>query len=73
MIESVVKEYAVLGNEYPKLMESGGGLIVLFKQKASGVVIQKDDHWEVGDRCNSFDMQQFTDFNGSVTLSNGSK
>ena len=73
MIESAVKKLRVSEAAYPKLMESDGGLIVLFKQKASGVVIQENDHWEVGDRCNSFDMEEFTDFNDTITLSNGSK
>ena len=73
MIESVVKEYAVLGNEYPKLMVAGGGLIVLFCGDEHGAVIEPNDIWECGYYSRDWNMDEFTDFNGTVTLSNGSK
>jgi len=57
---------------FPKLMVSGkGSFVVLFVTEHKGVTLTKTDVWEIGETSVSFDSEEFTDFEGSITLSNG--
>jgi hypothetical protein len=55
--------------EYPCLMATEQGAIVLFTDYGCGTVI-KHPGWVVGTYGRKWDMLQFTPFTGSVTLSN---
>ena len=56
-------------SEWPKLMATDEGAIVLFTSYGCGTVV-KHPGWEVGTYGRHWDMPQFTPFTGSVTLSN---
>ena len=71
MIKSKANAKAERQNNFPKLMAGKPSLIVLFLSHGCGTVIGSDNALEFG-RYNAFwDMQEFTDFEGSITLSNG--
>ena len=61
---------------FPKLMvnkEPEYDLIILFSDKDNGTVISDNDTdspYEVGYYSKAWEMQDFTDFEGSITLSN---
>lgn len=56
---------------FPKLMITKIGTIVLFTQSSVGICVSKgDSDNRVGAFFNNWDMSQFTDFNGTVTLQN---
>ena len=74
MIKSEVVTNARVDNNYPKLMITGVGDIVLFQYKGAGTVILAcAEEYMLGDYDNKFDMRLFTDFEGTITLSNGSE
>lgn len=55
---------------YPKLMISkDGDMIVLFARKNHGTVLW-DEEVEPGEHSTVWDMDQFEDYNGTITLSN---
>jgi hypothetical protein len=56
--------------DFPKLMKANEGFIVLFNRPEVGTVVCAHSTWEIGYRSNCFPMEQFTDFNGSITLQN---
>ena len=70
MIKLVVEEAI---SEYPKLMRGYEGTIVLFVTLGLGTALWANDDMEAGYYSATWDMDDFTDFNGSITLSNGSK
>ena len=72
MIESKVKQ-STSDIDFPKLMISETGLIVLFSSPKLGFVVKGDDLWKAGEHSETWIIDVFTDFHGSVTLSNGSK
>lgn len=56
---------------FPKLMVAKDGLVVLFKRTEIGVVVHAPDGcWMMGDHSDGWYMEEFTDFTGSITLSN---
>ena len=57
---------------FPQLMQSDTlGVIVLFVDKTSGVILVSVNHkFTVGLYVNSFDILDFNSFSGVVTLSN---
>ena len=60
----------VVKNDYPKLMISEQGRIVLFEQEYVGVVVNfESDPNEVGRFSNSWS-NRFRDYRGKVVLSN---
>lgn len=58
--------------EFPKLMQSTiNGSIVLFQRPRVGMLVSGSNDFEyVGYFCESWYMDRFIDFEGSVTLSN---
>ena len=57
--------------EYPCLMISDSGTIVLFREHENGVCLKQGNTFvKLGDYSNSWDMNVFNPFAGSVTLSN---
>jgi len=61
-------------NDYPKIMKSkNSGLVVLFSKSELGTVILGNELHDCGEFSDDWDMSSFTDFDGSITLSNGSK
>jgi hypothetical protein len=62
-----VKEDTI--KEYPCLMISEYGTIVLFRERSCGVVLSSH-LLEIGLYSNEWDMNDFNPFNASVTLSN---
>ncbi len=72
MIKSVVSFKTGCDRDYPKLMVADEGLIVLFLEAEEGTVIQSDNY-QCGYYAEDWEMSDFTDFNGTVTLSNGSE
>lgn len=55
--------------EFPKLMVANNGEVVLFESYKSGTVLKGVD-WKTGHYSNNWSMNEFSDFNGSITLSN---
>ena len=72
MIKSKIEEVESI-IEFPKLMVDKKDLIVLFSASSSGVVIKDEHGMREGEYSKRWSMRQFTDFNGSIILSNGSK
>lgn len=68
----IVKTGHSVSPGYPRLMISYRGTIVLFWAFKNGVVITPGatSQMKAGDFCQSFDMDNFSDFNGTVTLEN---
>lgn len=57
-------------NQYPKLMKSNAGLIVLMVSDKTGVVVVGNDVWDRGHYADNWGICLFKDFDGEVTLSN---
>ena len=74
MIKSEVVTNARVDNSYPKLMITSDGDIVLFTSISTGtLVFNATDIWPVGDYDVRWTDEDFTDFEGTITLSNGSE
>jgi len=58
--------------DFPKLMISTKGIIVLFESKEHGMVVGgKSKNWStIGEYLTEWDMSQFSDYDGSVTIQN---
>lgn len=58
--------------EFPRLMISSLGTIVLFVDNAVGmaIIVGKDSPHDIGDYSKGWDRGDFTPFNGTITLSN---
>lgn len=57
--------------EYPKLMVGSDiDLIVFMTSYGKGFVVKGNNYNDIGDNCNTWAMDNFKDFNGSVTLQN---
>jgi hypothetical protein len=68
MVKSTI-EQKKSGLNFPKLMISGEKRIVLFYAPCKGTELHLVD--EVGFYTDSWDMECFSDYEGSITLSNG--
>ena len=73
MINVKVSDKEERENDYPKLMVDEYGMIVLFAGHKVGMVVETDSREDCGHYSESWDMSWFTEFDGSITLSNGSK
>lgn len=67
----VTSEERPISNQYPRLMKSNKGSIVLFTRSKVGSVIKESDNsgFSLGEHSNDWLMSEFTQFYGSVTLS----
>jgi len=54
--------------KYPCLMESDG-LIVLFLESSSGIVVSGNEYYSIGTFMSSWKMDSFVPFKGSITIS----
>jgi len=65
-------ERSIGKKHFPKLMiSSEGKTLILFKSKHQGTVIQSTDKfYEVGLSDDGWNSAMFTDYEGSITLSN---
>lgn len=71
MVKVTVSE-GKAGYEYPKLMKSRAGALVLFCEEGKGVVVGcGDESYQVGWFGGAWFMDAFSDFQGTVTLSSG--
>lgn len=71
MIKVEVNESGKPAVDYPKLMIAKvDGEIVLFESKDNGTVVNAARN-RAGYRSDDWDMDYFTDYDGTVTLSNG--
>lgn len=71
MIKSIVIGTQKEQTTYPRLMISNFGRVVLFSEQDKGVVINySEDPGEVGYYGDSWTMREFSDFIGTVELSN---
>lgn len=69
-MKSVVKPAEESGRPFPKLMTiKRTGLIVLFTDHTNGTVVKEDEFNSIG-ICAEWEYLIFTDFDGTVTLSN---
>jgi hypothetical protein len=66
----VKKEPAKKAKPFPKLMISRMGTIVLFIRPKVGAVIKRSKISDYDTSYLGWDMSHFSDFNGTVTLSN---
>jgi len=58
-------------NEYPKLMISEMGRIVLFFDYKRGIVLyEKDQCWDIGHNSEAWDIEKFKPMNTPVTIQN---
>ena len=59
--------------EFPCLMRSNGGLIVLMYREGVGTVLVGNDTWDLGEYSDSWDTDSFTPLDPSekVILTNG--
>ena len=71
MIKSTVKQ-STSKVEFPRLMVGTTGVVVLFSSAGIGSVVERAAHWREGDYSKTWDPDAFTDFTGTLTLSNGS-
>lgn len=69
-MESLVVGSKVDGTPFPKLMISDYELVVLFELPGSGTALTDNGHWHVGEHSDSWEMSDFSDFSGTVTLRN---
>jgi hypothetical protein len=69
---AVINANAKQEKPFPKLMVTNEGKVVLFSENKKGMVINAiESHGEINGECyHCWDMSMFTDFEGSVTLSN---
>ncbi len=66
-----VNEEEVMENSFPKLMiYTVSDLIVLMTSSMNGIVVAGNSYHELGKISDTWDMQHFKDFNGTVTLQN---
>lgn len=74
MIESKTSKESNNNVKFPKLMiREDEDLIVLFCEDGIGTVVsylEKSTYWEVGEQYNSWEMDDFKDYSGDVTLKN---
>ena len=56
--------------DFPKLMIDEEDLIVLFDEYKEGFVVRAKLGYALGYHSDSWDMQDFTDYDGEVTLKN---
>ena len=64
------KEEVVKVINYPKLMVDEDDMIVLFDEYQEGFVVRTKSGYNLCYYSNAWDMQEFTDYNGEITLKN---
>ena len=73
MIKSMMTEKGDVSG-YPKLMINDKGYVVLFSEYAHGVVVSESGHGghnhAIGTYINVWVMSHFTEYSGTITLSN---
>lgn len=55
---------------YPKLMKTHSGQVVLFHRNKTGMVVKSTGNNAIGHFSENWDMNSFTDYTGSITLTN---
>ena len=71
MIQSQITGNQSKAHSYPKLMESeDANLIVLMTAPKNGVVVHASEEYGVGHSSDDWDMECFTDYNGTIELKN---
>lgn len=70
MITTSTDDRTVSTRNFPKIMQTKENLRVLFSEPSRGMVLDAGNarSWKVGEFCQLFDMSQFKDFTGTVTL-----
>lgn len=71
----MIKSETTKGNEFPKLMINlpSEGIVLMISSNGSvgkGMVVRKGNYTSVGDYIENWNMEIFTDYEGSVTLTN---
>lgn len=56
--------------DFPKLMISKNGTVVLFSKSCVGIAVNTTSNYDIGYLSEEWFMGNFTDFTGTVTLSN---
>lgn len=71
-MKSIIKEPIIKSAQYPKILKAKDySLVVLFLRDKEGTVISTNDTtWSLGYFSDGWTMDEFTNFNGSVTLEN---
>jgi hypothetical protein len=69
-VEVRLKPIVFTVKSFPKLMIATDGLIVFFTKFGSGVIIQPEANYEIGEYEEGFAMEHFKDYEGEVTLKN---
>jgi hypothetical protein len=69
-VKVTLKEEVVKSINYPKLMVDEEDLIVLFDEYQEGFVVRAKSGYNLCYYSNSWDMSDFVDYNGEITLKN---
>lgn len=70
-IKSIAQDNFNGADNYPKLMISKKGRIVLFTRRKVGMLVYFDsDQGSVGSYSTAWDMEEFRDYHGDVILTN---
>jgi hypothetical protein len=71
MIKVKIKEGKIVETKFPKLMKSNvSGITILFSEDGTGIIVNGNGAYSVGELANNWDMHNFEDFNGELTLKN---
>ena len=66
----VNKKEEVKEKEFPKLMISRTDVVVIMSEFRTGIVVSGGDVYKIGYHSESWCIEDFEDFNGTLTLSN---
>tara|TARA_R110000782_G_scaffold116534_1_gene206575 strand:- start:260 stop:478 length:219 start_codon:yes stop_codon:yes gene_type:complete len=69
-VKVILKDDVVKSIQFPKLMIDDEDLVVLFDEYQEGFVVQAKSGYNLCYYSNSWDMSDFTDYKGIVTLEN---
>jgi hypothetical protein len=72
MKTSFIKQEKAADIPYPKLMvsKSDPSLIVLLRDRTSGVVVNENKHWKIGTYLEFWDNNCLENYNGEVIMQN---
>lgn len=70
MMRTIIKEKETKRLEFPCLMKSDNGLVVLFTMPHKGFVISEGADWAIGHYADNWNMSDFLLLNGEIILSN---
>lgn len=70
VISKLSEEVTTKEQNYPKLMISDTGSVVLFSIKGCGTLIKCSNGNIIGHMSERWDMEEFEDYHGTVTLQN---